>query len=139
MDGLYDIYRGHEKIGKAEVKREGLYYHFRCVCNLTGEVMYRVTVSCDENTENLGIPIPTGDSFYLDKKLPASHFVGTEPVFRAIPKHPQVSNIWMPITPEKPFEYIDRLENAVAEQRNGELGILIPDEGLIPQDSDQNP
>lgn len=139
MDGLYDIYRGQEKIGKTEVKREGLYYRFRCVCDLTGEVMYRITVSCGESTENLGIPIPSGDSFYLDKKLPVSHFSGTEPIFRAIPRHPQVANMWIPITPEKPFDYIDRLEHAVAEQRNGEMGILIPSEDPVPQDSDQIP
>ena len=139
MDGLYDIFHGSEKIGKAEVKREGLYYRFRCVCNLTGEVMYRITVSCGEDTENLGILMPSGDSFYLEKRLPVSHFDGNAPTFRAVPKHPQVTGAWMPIAPEKPFEYIDRLENAVAEQRNGEMGILIPTEDPIPRDSDQNP
>lgn len=101
--------------------------------------MYRITVSCGEIAENLGIPIPSGDSFYLDKKLPVSHFAGTAPTFRAVPKHPQVTGAWMPIAPEKPFEYIDRLENAVVEQRNGEMGILIPNEDPIPQDSDQSP
>ena len=101
--------------------------------------MYRITISCGENTENLGILIPSGDSFYLDKKLPVCHFAGNAPIFRAVPKHPQVTGVWMPIAPEKPFEYIDRLENAVAEQRNGEIGILIPTEDPIPQDSDQNP
>ena len=139
MDGLYDIYRGPEKIGKAEVKQEGLYYRFRCVCTLTGEVMYRITISCGENTENLGIPIPSADSFYLEKKLPVSHFTGKEPVFRAMPKHPLISNMWIPIKPDQPFEYIDRLENAVAEQRNGEMGILIPSEDPTQQDSDPNP
>ena len=58
MEGIYDIFRGGEKIGKAEVRREGLYYRFRCCCDLTGEVMYRLTVACGEKTENLGIPVP---------------------------------------------------------------------------------
>ena len=139
MDGLYDIYRGQEKIGKAEVKQEGLYYRFRCVCDLSGEVIYRITVSCGESTENLGIPIPSGDSFYLEKKIPVSHFSGQGVIFRAMPRHPQVPDMWIPIKPEQPFEYIDRLENAVAEQRNGEMGILIPSEDPVPQDNDQIP
>ena len=101
--------------------------------------MYRITISCGENTENLGIPIPSADSFYLEKKLPVSHFTGKEPVFRAMPKHPLISNMWIPIKPDQPFEYIDRLENAVAEQRNGEMGILIPSEDPTQQDSDPNP
>lgn len=136
MDGLYDIYRGEDKIGKAEVRREGLYYRFRCCCDLTGEVMYRITVICGGRTENLGIPIPDGDCFRLNTRLPVSRFSADEPEFRAVPRH-QNQGLWVPILPETPFEYITRLENAVMERRNETIGILISDEA--PQDSDPNP
>lgn len=138
MDGIYDILRGGEKIGKAEVRREGLYYRFRCCCDLTGEVMYRLTVTCGEKTENLGIPVPEGDSFRLSTRLPVSRFTKGEPVFRAVPRHEQLQQgMWVPISPETPFPYITRLENAVMERRNDEVGILISDEA--PQDSDPSP
>ena len=142
MDGLYDIFRGGEKIGKAEVRREGLYYRFLCACDLTGGVIYRLTVTCGGNTQNLGIPVPEGDCFYLKTRLPVSRFSKEEPVFWAVPHHQQKeTDMWEPISPETPFDYITRLENAVMERRNGEVGILIKEEteDPVPQDSDQIP
>lgn len=142
MEGLYDILRGGEKIGKAEVRREGLYYRFKCACDLTGEVMYRLTVSCGEKTENLGIPVPEGDCFCLNTRLPVSRFPKEEPVFRAVPRHEkQQTGKWVPISPETPFDYIARLQDAVMERRDGEVGILIKEDSPdpVPQDSDPNP
>ena len=136
MDGIYDIFRGEDKIGKAEVRREGLYYRFRCYCNLTGEVMYRIIVLCGGKTENLGIPVPEGDCFQLSTKLPVSRFSSDEPEFRAVPRHPR-QGLWVSISPETPFEYITRLEHAVAEKRDGQMGLLISEEA--PQDSDPTP
>ena len=142
MEGLYDILRGPEKIGKAEVCREGLYYRFRCACDLTGEVIYRLTITCGEKTHNLGIPVPEGDCFYLNTRIPVSRFSKEEPVFRAVPRHEELEKeMWVPISPETPFDYITRLENAVMERRNGEVGILIKEEtpDPVPQGSDPSP
>lgn len=136
MDGIYDIWRGADKIGKAEVRREGLYYRFRCCCNLTGEVMYRINIICGSVTRSLGIPMPDGNCFRLNTRLPVSRFSGGEPEFRAVPQH-QKQELWIPISPEIPFDYIARLEHAVMERRDGTPGILISEEA--PQDSDPNP
>lgn len=139
MEGIYDIYRGQDKIGKAQVSREGLYYRFQCCCDLTGQVIHRLIVACGEKTENLGIPVPDGDAFYLTTRLPVSHFPQGEPTFRAVPKHPQGQKLWVPIAPDTPFEYISRLENAVAQRREEGMGILIQEEPApTPRDSDQN-
>lgn len=100
--------------------------------------MYRITVACGEKTENLGIPIPSGECFYLSAKLPVSRFAKEVPEFRAVPRHPQnFKGLWAPISPETPFAYIHRLENALLERRGEQLGILISDE--VPQGSDPNP
>lgn len=137
MEGIYDIFLGEEKIGKAEVRREGLYYRFLCCCQLTGEVVYRLTVTCGDKTENLGIPVPEVDAFYLSTRLPVSRFKAGAPHFSAVPRHPEKQGLWAPVVPEEPFAYIARLENAVMEQRNGEMGILIPEApNPAPQDSD---
>ncbi len=127
MEGKYDIFRGPEKIGKGEIHREGLYYRFRCWCSLTGEVMYRLTVTCGETTENLGIPVPAGDGFYLEKRLPASRFPVGTPVIRAVPKHSQVEGKFVAISPEEPFAYLGRLEQAVFIKREGKSGVLLRD------------
>ena len=133
MFGLYDIYRGAEKIGKAEVTREGLYYRFRCFCDLPEGEIYRLTVNCGSKAENLGIPIPSGDGFWLSARLPMSRFSDGEPFFRAIPKEQQ---LWVPVLPEQPFAYLAELENAVLEERGGEMGLLISEPA--PQGSDPN-
>ncbi len=138
MEGIYDIYRGSDKIGKAEVRREGLYYRFQCCCDLTGEVMYRIIITCGGKTENLGIPVPGRNDYRLSTRLPVSRFEKEEPEFRAVPRHPQKTpGLWVPISPETPFTYIARLQNAVLERRNDQVGILISNEAL--PDSDPNP
>ena len=100
--------------------------------------MYRITVTCGEKTENLGIPAPEGKEFYLLAKLPVRRFLPGIPHFRAVPRHPQMDGkLWVPISPETPFAYITRLQNAVFAPRGEEAGLLISKE--VPQDSDPNP
>ena len=127
MDGLYDIFRGGEKIGKAQVQREGLYYRFRCCCNLTGEVIYRLLVTWGEKHVNLGIPAPRGDAFYLDTRVAANRLEQGIPTFLAVPRHPEAKGFWAPVSPDEPFTYLHRLKNAVPEVRDGKMGILIKD------------
>lgn len=128
MEGNYDIFRGGEKIGKAQVKREGLYYRFRCCCSLTGEVIYRLTVTCGERTENLGVLIPDGDVFRLEKRLPVRRFAGDAMLIRAVPGNLDRSRIFAPVHPDEPFQYLAQLETARMERRNHEIGILIGDQ-----------
>ena len=134
MFGLYDIYCNQTKIGKAEVSREGLYYRFRCCCDLPEGEIYRLCVTCGDRTENLGIPVPNGDSFWLSVRLPVSRFSGDEPIFRAMPREQRG---WAPVIPEVPFPYLSELENAVLGEKDGEMGIFISESN--PQDNDPNP
>lgn len=133
MIGIYDVFRGEEKIGKAEVRREGLYYRFQCFCDLTGEVLYRLTVTCGDKTENLGIPVPDGVEFVLQKRLPVCRFPSGIPEFRAVPKHAPLAQDWVPISPEIPSHYIERLEQAVSRKQ------MLFISAAAPQDSDPNP
>ena len=136
MKGIYDIFRGREKIGKAEVCREGLYYRFRCCCDLTDREICRINVRCGDKTESLGIPAPDGDCFYLQTRLPVSRFSKGEPVFQIACKSHK-SGEWMPVLEEMPFDRISELEYARAEERDGQMGIFIPEEAL--RDSGQSP
>lgn len=128
MDGNYDIFRGGEKIGKAQVKREGLYYRFRCVCSLTGDVIYRLTVTCGERTENLGILIPDGDVFRLEKKLSAGRFPTGEPIIQAVPGNPDRAGFFAPVKPDEPFRYLAGLQSARLARRGDEVGVLLEDQ-----------
>ncbi len=121
----YDIRMGRDVIGKANVERQGLYYHFSCRCRLSGAVIYRVMVTCDGHSENLGVLMPMGDVFGLEKKLAVSRLGVGVFRFQAMPKHQQSIGQFVPIRPEEPFAYITRLQDAFLEIREGQVGVVI--------------
>ena len=123
----YPILRGGESIGQACVEKKGLYYHFSCRCDLSGEVIYRLTASCGEKCENLGVPVPDGGEFMLTTLIPVSRLGQGEITVRAVPKHGKLEGKFIPISPDEPFNYLRQLENAVFEKRNGQPGILLRD------------
>ena len=127
MDGTYEIMLGGESVGQAVVRRQGLYYRFSCRCDLSGEVIYRITVTCGGKSESLGIPVPKNGEFYLDTRLAASRLGEGEPKFAAVPRRPDLGGMFAPISPEEPFRYLHRLENAFLARKDGQVGIVIPE------------
>ena len=127
MDGTYEIMLGGESVGQAVVRRQGLYYRFSCRCDLSGEVIYRITITCGGKSESLGIPVPKNGEFYLDTRLAASRLGEGEPKFAAVPRRPDLGGMFVPISPEEPFRYLHRLENAFLARKDGQLGIVIPE------------
>ena len=128
MEGKYEILLGGEPVGQAAVEKQGLYYRIFCRCRLTGEVMYRVWVTCGEQTQNLGLLAPDGDGFSLTARLPVSRLGKGQAVFTARPRHGELAGKFVPLSPETPFAYLHRLENAFLERRNGQLGVIIREE-----------
>ena len=125
MEGNYDIFYGGQAVGLAQVWREGLYYRFCCRCKLTGEIVYRLTVTVGDREENLGIPIPEAGEFCLNVSIAAKRFEEGSPTFRVLPKHEPVSGQFIPICPEEPFAYLSRLKNAHLEVKNDQIGIVL--------------
>lgn len=123
MDGIYDVLLGGSKTGQAKVKRQGLYYYFDCSCRLSGEVIYKLTVSCGDRTESLGVFVPEDGQFKIKARLAVKKLGEGEPVFRAVPRHDPVGAQFVPISPEEPFAYLARLENAYLARKNGILGL----------------
>lgn len=123
---MYDIFLGGQSVGSCAIERQGLYYCFDCRCYLTGEVVYRLTVRCGENTENLGIPVPQNGVFTLRTRIPVKKLGEGEFSIRAVPKHSELGEKFVPISPEEPFRYLRRLEDAVLQVRDGKVGIVIP-------------
>ncbi len=120
-----DILLGGRSIGVAQVRREGLYYCFDCRCRLSGEVLYRLTVRCGERTENLGIPVPEGGRFVLRTRIPVKRLGEGELLIRAEPKHGELGGKFIPLSPEEPFRYLRRLQDAFLQVRDGQVGIVI--------------
>ena len=127
MEKRYPILLGGQSVGEALVCRQGLYVCFRCRCRLSGETVYRLTVVCGGCTENLGIPVPAGEWFCLDTRIPAKRLGEGEPVIRAVPKRAEMYGEFVPLSPEEPFAYLNRLKNAFLEERGGRLGVVLRD------------
>ena len=39
LEENYGVYFGNRPVGKVQVTRQGLYYHFLCRCELTGDAV----------------------------------------------------------------------------------------------------
>lgn len=127
---MYEIMLGGQSVGKVNVDRIGLYYHFDCRCDFTGEVMYRIEVSCGEKAEILGIPVPENGKFILRTKLPVKKLGDGKLAFRALPKHGAMAGKFVPLAPEEPFRYLKRLQEAVLQVRDGKVGVILPPDTL---------
>lgn len=125
MEGTYPVLLGTQTVGEIRVQRQGLYYCFHCRCSLSGELIYRLAVTCGGKTENLGLPVPEGDHFVLRTKLPVKRFAQGSAEFRILPKHGDLKEEFVPICPEEPFRYLSRLQNAYLQRRGDIMGIVV--------------
>lgn len=121
----YEVLFGKDRVGKVQVLREGLYYRFFCRCRLSGDVVCRLAVRCGEKEENLGVVVPVGDGFGLDKRLPVKNLGEGEMTFFLMPKQERLEGKFIPIYPEEPFSYIARLKDAFLARQNGQIGVVI--------------
>ena len=131
MTGDYEVFFGNQPVGRVQVLRQGLYYRFVCRCKLTGDVVCRLYVSCGGQQENLGVVVPRGDGFGLDTRQPVKRFREGEPSFSLITKHEPSSGQFVPIIPEEPFAYIERLKTSFLVRKYGQLGINLDDQNVI--------
>ena len=126
MEGTYGVYFGKQLAGKVQVLRQGLYYRFICRCQLTGDVVCRLGVTCGDKRENLGVVVPIDGGFGLDTRLPAKRLGEGKPEFSLTPKYEQQKmENFIPIYPEEPFAYIERLKEAYLTRKDGQVGALI--------------
>ena len=119
MEGNYALRFGGQTVGKVQVVREGLYYRFYCRCRLPGDGVCRVKVSWETGEESLGILVPEGDGFLLDTRLAMKKLGQGKPEFTVVPNRAKLSQKLVPIKPEEPFSYIERLKNAYLECHEG--------------------
>ncbi len=137
----YEIYLGQDAVGRADVEQQGLYYHFMCRCQLSGDVVYRVMVSCGTHQENLGVLVPVGDMFCAEKRLPLKRLGKGKLEFRLLPKHPKLDKKFIPLGPEEPFSYLTKLKNAYLVEQDRKKMIAFNNDFTdpipIPQDNDR--
>ena len=128
MEGTYDVMLGSQKMGTVSVGRQGLYWQFCCRCDLSGEVMYYLTVHVGSSTEKLGLLTPLDGRFGLNTKLAVKRLEQGSPVFVLQPRRSGLSGQFIPVYPEEPFAYLTRLHEAYLATQNQQMGILLPEE-----------
>ncbi len=125
MEGTYEITMGSQRVGQITVTKQGLYYRFSCRCRLASDVMCRVMAAAGGKEESLGILVPMEGCFGLDTKLAAKRFLSGNPKFRIVPDQVHAKGKFVPIYPEEPFSYIEKLKDAYLARQNGQIGVMI--------------
>lgn len=126
LEGNYAVYFGENQCGKVQVVRQGLYYRFVCRCRITGNVVCRLVAKMELGTENLGIVVPTEDGFGLRTSIPVKRFLSPVTGFVLLPKREALGGTYVPIVPEEPFTYLEKLKEAYLVKKNGTVGAIIP-------------
>lgn len=127
MVGEYKIRQSGKTIGWVLVEKQGLYYHIRCRCELTGEVMHKLVVRCGTAEENLGVCVPVDGMFGVDKMIPCKRLGEGTPEFILLPKHENLTGKFVAVYPEEPFAYLSRLKGAYLAHQAQQLGIVLPE------------
>lgn len=71
------MYRG-EQVGKLQMQKQGLYCRIQCRCQLPGDDIYRLKMLTGDDSTHIGVLVPEGDGFLLDKKIPAKRIPSGE-------------------------------------------------------------
>lgn len=125
MERSFSVAVGGTQAGKVTVRRQGLYYLFSCRCNISGDILYRLVVSCGSIRENLGILVPEEGGFVLNTKIPVKRIGEGDMSFTLVAKQDDSRKSFVPIKPEEPFAYISRLKESFLIRQNGQTGIQI--------------
>lgn len=139
MSEEYPVFLGNEQIGNAQIRKQGLYWKIQCCCQLSGQVIYKVLICCGQQETNLGVLIPEKCGFVVETSVPIKR-IGAGPfTFRAVPRHEKVTGAFVPIYPEEPFAYLQRLTESYLQIREGRMGIILPEDSTPDQpDSGQS-
>ena len=131
---LYNVMCNGVVVGKASVKREGLYYCIRYKCNLPQKGIFRVVVKESRNTYDLGICVPDGDAYSGTTRVPCKRFNTNDFSFTLVTDD---KTVCIPVMGGEPFLYLDKLSAARLNNTNGQLEIII-DPIQVQPDNDQN-
>ena len=125
MENDFCVTIGGNPVGKVTVRRLGLYYQFSCRCDLSDDILYRLTLMCKSGRINLGILVPENGSFVLNTKVPLKKIGEGDMTFSLVSKQEQRQGSFVPIYPEEPFAYLSRLKASFLVYENGIPGIHI--------------
>ena len=105
MEENYAVMYRNEQAGKLQIQRQGLYCRLQCRCQLPGDDIYRLRMLAEEDSTHIGVLVPEGDGFVLDKKIPAKRIPSGQLRFAVHgSREAEVRELEKPDKPEKPEE-----------------------------------
>ena len=123
LESSYPVYWDGEKTGEVTVTKQGLYYAFFCRVQLPPEAHCRLYAHTEGSSRDLGLCIPSGNCFILQTRIPAKYFAGGE--YRFSLNQPAAEE-FIPVSKERPFPSVDRLEQGKFAIYGREPGIVFP-------------
>ena len=128
MQQNYEVTMAGKSLGTVQVHREGLYFNIHCRCQLSGDIMYQLMLCQQDRCENLGVLAPHGDTFTLEKRIPAKAWEQGGLQFYLKPRHAPMDRQFIPIRADTPVACLASLTRAVMARRTGQVGIVVRDE-----------
>lgn len=114
-----DVYYLGETVGKATLKRDGLYCRIQCRCKkLDG--MIRLVAKCEKGDTVIGVCIPQGDVLVLEKSIPAKQL---ENCYFELVGDAERPGCFAPLEGPLPTECLRSLEKTRLVDRNGIKGL----------------
>lgn len=127
MVGQHAILFGDGQVGVAHVTKEGLFYKISCRCDISRDVPARIEALWQDLRIDLGLCVRMGEGMGLVARIGAKKVPSYAPVFRIIIKRRNEVGRFVPIRPEEPFHYLQRLKDAWLVRCDEEIGIMLPD------------
>ena len=118
---MYEIFWNHNIVGKASVRREGLYYHFYCECVLPQDDIFKVFVTDRSNSVKLGVCVPNRGKFTLKTRVPVKYLSGNKLLFYAQSNNSQK----FILRNHTCYDHLDKLDTAHLQFSDGQVYIII--------------
>lgn len=121
----YEIMLNGCMVGTADVETEGLYLKIQARCNPPDMQIYRLILFCDSRKIDLGICVPENNYFVIKKRIRQKLIGEGTPEFLLETTLNSKSTQYIVLDPEKPFDYLDRLQSAYFEKRDATCGVVL--------------
>lgn len=148
MDEIYAVMYRDEQVGKLQMQKQGLYCRLQCRCQLPGDDIYRLRMVQGKDSTHIGVLVPEGDGFLLDKKIPVKRIPAgelrfvvrgsrepEEPEERPEEKPEQMQEQtqetipeekeFVPICEEEPFSALEQVRGSVLAWQDDQPGIFV--------------
>lgn len=124
------VWMGGEVAGSVCITKEGLYTRFLCQCKLPDNDIYRLLLTCNGLNTDLGICVPQGEYYMVNKVVKSRQIGDGEMCFRITSTTEKNKDRFIPMLSDKPFDYISQLENMMLCVDNHGYGIIIRDHAI---------